>query len=277
MSAPEQHVSILQSEMRRLEAFLGTLAPEDWQRASRCDQWTVADVVAHLTAMDQDCTARIVRALHGEVSPPSQAPPIAGQTDADIAHHAIALRQRLGDDLLPTFLAAESAFHEILATIGPVDWDKPCYHPQRSISIGWLVDALIAERTLHGWDIQSVFDPHARLSPACLPIVVEYNAQRRRWRQAPSAAAPLAQSIRYRFDVTDVPRYRTDVILTDAHQYLEAVGKAPVDVTVRCDGGTFILLMFGRIRAQEAVSQGRITFEGDTALAAAFSQRFTGG
>jgi hypothetical protein len=35
--------------------------------------------------------------------------------------------------------------------------------------------------------------------------------------------------------------------------------------------------MFGRIRAQEAVSQGRITFEGDTALAAAFSQRFTGG
>ena len=26
MSAPEQHVSILQAEMRRLEAFLGTLA-----------------------------------------------------------------------------------------------------------------------------------------------------------------------------------------------------------------------------------------------------------
>ena len=29
MSAPEQHVSILQSEMRRLEEFLGTLSPED--------------------------------------------------------------------------------------------------------------------------------------------------------------------------------------------------------------------------------------------------------
>jgi len=64
MSAPEQHVSILQSEMRRLEEFLGTLSPEDWQRSSRCDQWTVADVVAHLTAMDQDCAARIGRALH---------------------------------------------------------------------------------------------------------------------------------------------------------------------------------------------------------------------
>src|SRR5262245_62343313 len=87
--APEQHVSVLQSEMRRLEAFLGTLAHEDWQRSSRCDQWTVADVVAHLTAIDQDCAARLGRALHGDASPPPQASPIAGQAAADIAHHAI--------------------------------------------------------------------------------------------------------------------------------------------------------------------------------------------
>jgi len=51
MSVPEQHISVLQAEMRRLEAFLGTLSHEDWQRSSRCDQWTVADVVAHLTAL----------------------------------------------------------------------------------------------------------------------------------------------------------------------------------------------------------------------------------
>src|SRR5256885_1118735 len=31
MSAPEQHISVLQAEMRRLEAFLGTLSHEDWQ------------------------------------------------------------------------------------------------------------------------------------------------------------------------------------------------------------------------------------------------------
>jgi len=277
MSAPEQHVSVLQAETRRLEEFLGTLSHEDWQRSSRCDQWTVADVVAHLTAIDQDCAARLGRALHGDASPPPQASPIAGQAAADIAHHAIAVRQRLGDDLLPTFSAAQSALHEILAPIGPADWDKPCYHPQRSISIGLLIDGLITERTLHGWDIQSVFDQHARLSPACLPIVVERNAQRPRWRQAPLDAAPLAQSIRYRFDVTGVPRYRTDVILTDAQQYMEAVGNTPADVTFRCDGETFVLLMYGRIRAHEAVSQGRMTFEGDPALVTAFSQRFTGG
>jgi uncharacterized protein (TIGR03083 family) len=276
MSAPEQHVSILQSEMRRLEAFLGTLSHEDWQRSSRCDQWTVADVVAHLTAMAQDCAPRIVRALHGDASPP-QAPPVAGQAAAAIAHHAIAMRQRLGADLLPTFITAERAFHETLATIGPADWDKLCYHPQGNVSIGWTVGAHITEHTVHGWDIQSVFDPHARLSPACLPIVVERNAQRRRWHQAPSDAARLAKAIRYRFEVTDVPHYRTDVVLTDTQSHMEAVGKAPADVTFRCDGETFILLMYGRIRAHEALSQGKLTFEGDTALVVAFGQQFKGG
>jgi uncharacterized protein (TIGR03083 family) len=272
MSVPEQRVSILQSETRKLEEFLGTLSPEDWQRASRCDQWTVADVVAHLTAMDQDCAPRIMRALHGDASPPPQAPPIAGQAAADIAHHAIAVRQQLGDDLLPTFIAAQRALQEILATIGPADWDKPCYAPQGSVSIGWLVDALINERTIHGWDIISVFDPNTRLSPAYLSVLVERNAQRRRWRKAPSDATRPAQSICYRFEVTGVPHYRIDVIRTDAQLYMEEVGTAPADVTFRCDGETFVLLIYGRIRAHEAVSQGKMTFEGDAELAAAFSQ-----
>ena len=277
MSAPEQHVSVLQAEMRRLEAFLGTLSPEDWQRSSRCDQWTVADVVAHLTAMDQYGADRIGRALHGDTSPPPQAPPIAGQAAADIAHHAITMRQRLGDDLLPTCIAAQRALQETLATIGPADWDKLCYHPQESVSIGWLVDARISERTLHGWDIQSVFDPHTRLSPACLPIVVERNAQRRRWRKTPSDAAGAEQAFRDRFEVTGVPSYRTDVVFTDGQQYMEAAANAPADVMFRCDGETFVLLMYGRIGAHEAVSRGRMTFEGDTALVVAFSQRFKGG
>jgi uncharacterized protein (TIGR03083 family) len=277
MSAPEQHVSILQSEMRRLEEFLGTLSHEDWQRSSRCDQWTVADVVAHLTALTQAHTALIVGALHGDTSRPQDVPLIAGQAAADIAHQAIAIRQRLGDDLLPMCIAAQRAFHEILATIGPADWDKPCYAPQGRVSIGSRVDGSITERTIHGWDIQSVFDPQTRLSPACLPIVVAWNAQRPRWRQAPSEAAPLASSIRYRFDVTGVPGYRTDVVLTDGQSYMEAVGNTPADVTFRCDAETFILLMYGRIRAQEAVSQGKMTFESDAELAAAFSQRFQGG
>jgi hypothetical protein len=55
------------------------------------------------------------------------------------------------------------------------------------------------------------------------------------------------------------------------------LGTAPADVTFRCDGETFVLLMYGRIRAQEAIAQGKMTCAGDFESAVAFGQRFTGG
>jgi hypothetical protein len=35
--------------------------------------------------------------------------------------------------------------------------------------------------------------------------------------------------------------------------------------------------MYGRIRAPEAISQGRLTFEGNAELVVAFGQQFKGG
>jgi hypothetical protein len=35
----------MHAESQRLEGFLRALAPEDWQRPSRCEHWLVADVV----------------------------------------------------------------------------------------------------------------------------------------------------------------------------------------------------------------------------------------
>ena len=284
MIAPDQRVHMLQAETQQLAAFLDTLAPEDWQRSSPCDQWTVADIVAHLTAQAQDYAPRIVRALHGEATAaPEDAPPLAGvragsvQAEADTAHRARSLRASLGHALLPTFLAAHRALDETVALIGPEDWHRLCYRPQGNESIQQIVDAFITDRTVHAWDIRSVFDPQARLSPACLPIAVERIAHRPRWQPPLGDAAPVAPPIRARFEVTGEPHYQTDVILTDAHPYMEVVGTAPADVTFRCDGETFVLLMYGRIRAPEAIAQGKMTYAGDFECAVAFGQRFTGG
>ena len=40
-------------ERSDLADFLATLAPQDWQAQSLCDQWTVKDVVAHVISYDQ--------------------------------------------------------------------------------------------------------------------------------------------------------------------------------------------------------------------------------
>ena len=60
---------IVHEEAKRLEQFLSTLSLEDWQRSSQCDQWQVADVVAHLVGAKH--AERITRGLHGDVTPPA--------------------------------------------------------------------------------------------------------------------------------------------------------------------------------------------------------------
>ena len=58
---------VLHDEAQRLEAFLRTVSPADWHRPSRCDQWQVADVVAHL--IEDRHADRITRGLQGDLTP----------------------------------------------------------------------------------------------------------------------------------------------------------------------------------------------------------------
>jgi hypothetical protein len=61
MDTDADRASVLHAKSQRREAFLRTLSPEDWKRPSRCDQWQVADVVAHL--IEEKHAERMTRAL----------------------------------------------------------------------------------------------------------------------------------------------------------------------------------------------------------------------
>jgi uncharacterized protein (TIGR03083 family) len=103
----------LHAESKQLEAFLSTLSPEDWQRPSRCDQWQVADVVAHL--IEDRHAERMIRGLQGDLTPSGFVPDETLTEDdlrAFVAQHPITLCGQLGDDLLTTFCGFLSIFRE---------------------------------------------------------------------------------------------------------------------------------------------------------------------
>jgi uncharacterized protein (TIGR03083 family) len=56
----------LERQRRRLLALLGTLSDEQWRTASRCDGWTVQDVVAHLVTVDGFWAFSITQGIAGE-------------------------------------------------------------------------------------------------------------------------------------------------------------------------------------------------------------------
>jgi uncharacterized protein (TIGR03083 family) len=57
-------VDLMEAEATRIEDHIAALATADWHRPSRCDGWTVRDVVAHLAASESYHRA----CLDGEVS-----------------------------------------------------------------------------------------------------------------------------------------------------------------------------------------------------------------
>ena len=283
MNSWEDRVRLLQTESQRFQQFLRGLPDEAWSKQSACDLWQVHDVVAHLIGNAEFYAGTVERGLRGESEPP-EGRPAAGTGHpslgaAGTAEGAIANRQRLGDQLLPTFEARTNHLNQLLAGLSPQDRDKPCYHPGGIVPAGNFVDLRFKELGLHDWDIRFALEPDPRLLPDSLPSMViliteSFASGSIRWAFWPGPALP--RSVRYRIEVTKPVPIRGDIIVDgDKFRFEEPVA-GPADVTFRCDTGTLALLTSGRLPAVEAISSGRLAVEGDAELAAQFSQWFKG-
>ena len=279
MSLPEERLEILRAETRELEKYLSDLPEEAWGLPSACDGWCIADVVAHLTLTRGFNPFRILRALRGDDSPDDLSPRLVlGDVDpVSDAEEAITLRKELGGDLLAEYIKASRGIVNALANVGPQDWDKRVFRPSRPEPVRNLVDIFICELAVHGWDVRSRFESQAGLSPKSVAVMVERIPQRATWWSFRTEAGFASLPLRYRFEVTPPAQNRVDVVVTEERRYMEAASSNDAHVTFRCDGETFAFLMYGRIKPEVAIADGRMSYTGDQELASAFIQRFTGG
>jgi uncharacterized protein (TIGR03083 family) len=268
---------VVLAEAKRLEQFLASLSPEGWQRQSACEQWRVADVVAHLTVMQ--LAERIERAKRDVDAPPPDEM-TTGSVDEDgfrrgIAEKAIDLSSKLGDDLLPKLIADRERLEGLLSEFRPEDWDIPCQHPMGPEPVRTWVDILTTETCMHAWDIRSRFDPEYHLSEDSLPALFNTipRAIRRAFRPDPARTPPT----RYRFVVDGTGQAVQDIVLDERGGRRESPGITGADVTFRCSAETFILVMFGRLRPGDALSNRRLTYDGPERVATAFGRAFVGG
>ena len=277
MYSDADRAQIVHAEAKRLEHFLRALSPEDWQRPSACDQWQVADVVAHLAGMS--LAERITRGLHGDLTPP-QGGPQTGTLNEDafrerIAQSAITARERLGDQLLSVFIAGNDQLDQVLSTLRPQDWETLCQHPMGPEPVRTRIDMRITELAMHGWDIQSRFDPQATLATESVPALLNTipRAVRRAFRPDASRTSP----VRYRFALTGPYATMQDIVLIPEGGRCEAASDRQADVTFRCVAETYVLVLFGRLAVDVALRDGRLAYDGNPGLVAAFGQAFMGG
>ena len=274
MSLAEQRAQLLKDESRRFAEYLSGLSEDAWRVQSACERWTVGDVVAHLIGGVDNYHANISRGIRGDSSPPEAAgaaTPVdpAARLEAN-ARRAIAMREELGPELLPTFIRRCNDLDQLLAGLGPEDWEKPCFHTAAVISAATYVDLRITEVMVHEWDIRSRLEDRARVSPESVPAILDLLPVFVVGRLF-QPGANLSGENRFRWDLSGAASGSYHIVVEDGRARMEPASDEAAGVTFSCDAGDFVLLAYGRIGFAEAVSDGRISIRGDRGLADSFA------
>ena len=288
MADPVARVAVLRQEVAAFKERVATLAPEAWEQPSACQGWTVADVVAHLVG--QDFALRLSRGLQGDSSPPEGAPPVAEHDEDQFARNifqrAFNTREQVGNRLQEVLFQRLDEAVQAFAAVRPEQWDNLCYWPPGPEPVRVMLDMRISELAMHAWDVCSRFDPAYRLSDGCIPALMDTTprAVRRAFRPDPSLTTPLS----FRFVIDRPVAAVFDLLLAAEGATLGQVRSEggtlgedrnlpAADVTFRCDGETYVMVMYGRVAPEAAMADGRLAWEGDAALAQGFGARFQGG
>jgi uncharacterized protein (TIGR03083 family) len=134
---------------RRLADELGKLDAAGWAAPTRCEGWSVQDVVAHLVTTNQFWAYSITQGTAGE---PSQLL-VGFDPVASPAEMVAAVRSRSPEDTYERFRAGNDALCELLGSVDGPQWDLPAEAPPGHVAIRSVVlhahwDSWIHERDI---------------------------------------------------------------------------------------------------------------------------------
>jgi hypothetical protein len=134
------------------------------------------------------------------------------------------------------------------------------------------------ELGLHDWDIRSRLESNYHMLPASMPSMIILILNSFASGSLPYAFWPgpgLEKPVRYRFNVSNPVELHADIVVESDRVHLESA-EGEADVTCSCDTETFLLMSYGRLPSNEAMSSGRLNAEGDAGLISQFSEWFRG-
>jgi len=261
---------IYAAELESFAELADGLTADEWSLPSPCPGWTVADVVAHVIALELE--------LHGEPLPEHEPdwenlPHVETPVDRYI-ELPIDFRRRLTpDELLAELHETVEWRREDLADVagGPED-------PVRGPG-GWQLrrDALLRNRIFDVWvhtlDIQLAIGSEWTLDPAGAAVTARLLLEGMPKVWGKHVGAPIGSSVT--LEITDGPLPASVTIMIDPDgraRFARSPDVPAATSRVTLDWPTFVLRASGRQAAGD-VGTGR--FAGDPALARAFVESMT--
>jgi uncharacterized protein (TIGR03083 family) len=243
----DQTIDALRSGHDRLAALIAGFAPDDLVRPSAASEWQVSQVLSHLGSGAEIGLATLTAAQTGSPGPDGDFNrKVWARWDAmPPAEHAsgfVEANQRLVE-----------AYESLDATA----------RAELRINLGFLpepVDVATAARfrlsefTLHRWDVEVAFDPHATLAPDAVALLLDQIGFMLAWTSKTDALGGRQATLALRLREPDVSRglrLADRVELTEVPEHPDGELVAPAEAWLR--------LAVGRLGPQYTPDSVRIT------------------
>jgi uncharacterized protein (TIGR03083 family) len=136
-------------QRRRLQATLAGLGVDEWSAPSRCDGWTVQDVVAHLVTVNNFWNASTVAGLRGT---PTRV--LAGFDPAATPTLLVgSMRALTPTEVLDQFVASNDAFLGTIADLDEPQWSNVAESPAGHVPVRLLAQHALWDCWIHERDI----------------------------------------------------------------------------------------------------------------------------
>ena len=269
----------------RLIQQLRKLSEDDWATKSRCDDWTVKDVMAHLSSVLTNYLIFIDSAKNEEniLDDPNNSRDEPGTLDGKSLAGRLSERAKESSksfnskDALINEL--ELRFERLLDGFNSCQdnqWDLKAFHPVNWVSVYGILLWTMFESTIHAWDALNAVDEKYLVDENLAPLLPQYfcNKLINRWFKTTDSTETLSQTLAVNLGSSHGLRISSANGELDIDEY--CINSFDSEAEIHTSPSEFALLITGRKSLSESIEDTSTQLTGDQSFVNSFSRWFTG-
>ena len=269
----------------RLIQQLRKLSEDDWSAQSRCADWTVKEVIAHLSPVLANYLIFITSAKKEEniLDDPNLAFREPGVLDGKSLAGFFSKRAKESSE---SFDSSEQLINEFELRFEMLldgfnsckdnEWDLKAFHPVNWVSVYGILLWTMFESTIHAWDALNAVDEKYLVDENLAPLLPQHfcNKLINRWFKTTDSTENLSQTLAVNFGSSHWLRISSANGELDIDEY--GFNSFDSEAEIHTSPSEFALLITGRKSLSESIEDTSTQLTGDQSFVNSFSRWFTG-
>ena len=286
MSEKQDQILKQLNEFRpRLIQQLRKLSEDEWAAQSRCDDWTVKEVIAHLSPVLANYLIFITSAKKEEniLDDPNLSFNEPGVLDGKSLAETLS---KMAKESSESFDSTEELINEFELRFEMLldgfnsckdnEWDLKAFHPVNWVSVYGILLWTMFESTIHAWDALNAVDERYLVDEDLAPLLPQYfcNKLINRWFKTTDSAETPSQTLAVNLGSSHWVRISSTNGELDIDEY--CINSFDSEAEIRTSPSEFALLITGRKSLSESIKDTSTQLTGDQSFVDSFSRWFTG-